>query len=93
MNFVNKLNDTYKLLSSLDDLSIVKKESGLVKNLLLSASEDLAKYKDIDEINTISKNDQIKSKIIAILAKINRTERNVKNKLILTEKYNSYLNS
>ena len=64
-----------------------------MKTKLLSVSEDLASYKDLDEKNTNLKNNEIKSKITDVLNKINEIEIIVKNKLIITKKYNSYLNS
>ena len=94
MSFLNKLNDTYELLNKLDDVIINKNtDNNLLKKQLLSVSEDLAKYKDIDAKNIKFENDEIKSKITDVLNRINDIEINVKNKLILTEKYNSYLNS
>ena len=68
-------------------------DNNLVKKQLLSVTEDLARYKDIDVKNIKFDKDEIKSKIIDVLNRINDIEQNVKNKLILTEKYNSYLNS
>lgn len=93
MNFINKLNNTCELLNKLDNIIIRDTGSDLVKSQLLSVSEDLAKYKDLDEKNIKFENDEIKSKITDVLNRINEIEMNVKNKLIITEKYNSYLNS
>ena len=93
MSFLNNLNDTYELLNKLDDVIIKNVDNNLVKKQLLSVTEDLARYKDIDEKNIKFDKDEIKSKIIDVLNRINDIEKNVKNKLILTEKYNSYLNS
>ena len=93
MSFLNKLNDTYTLLSRLDDYVIRENGNGVLKKQLLSVSEDLAKYKNLDNQNIMFDNDEIKSKITDVLNKINEIESNVKNKLILTDKYNSYLNS
>ena len=56
-------------------------------------SEDLSSYKDIDTKNIKFENENVKSKITDVLKKIDDIEINVKNKLTLTEKYNSYLNS
>ena len=93
MSFLNNLNDTYELLNKLDDVIINSVNNNLVKKQLLSVTEDLARYKDIDAKNIKFDKDEIKLKIIDVLNKINGIEINVKNKLILTEKYNSYLNS
>tara|TARA_B100001248_G_C27049958_1_gene304788 strand:+ start:96 stop:377 length:282 start_codon:yes stop_codon:yes gene_type:complete len=93
MSFINKLNDTFELLNKLDKLITNSNDKGLFKKHLLSVSDDLAKYKDMHEKLIISDNDEIKSKIQDVLRRINEIEISVKNKLILTEKYNSYLNS
>ena len=93
MNFVDKLNNTYELLNKLDEVIIKDNLKNDVKTKLLSVSEDLASYKDLDEKNTNLKNNEIKSKITDVLNKINEIEIIVKNKLIITKKYNSYLNS
>ena len=93
MSLINQLNDSYDLLSKLDDVIINVPNNDNIKKHLLSFSENLSKYKDIDKINIKFDNDEIKSKLIDVLNKINDIEINVKNKLIITEKYNSHLNS
>ena len=93
MSFLNNLNDTYELLNKLDDVIMKNFDNKLVKKQLLSVTEDLARYKDINAKNIKFDKDEIKSKIIDVLNRINEIETNVKNKLILSEKYNSYLNS
>jgi hypothetical protein len=93
MSFLNNLNNTYGLLNKLDDVMMKDTDNNLMKKQLLSVTEDLGRYKDIDAKNIKFDKDEIKSKIIDILNRINQIETNVKNKLILTEKYNSYLNS
>tara|TARA_Y100000022_G_scaffold37013_1_gene30215 strand:- start:133 stop:414 length:282 start_codon:yes stop_codon:yes gene_type:complete len=93
MNFTNKLNDTLTSLDKLDNLITNDNNKDQLKKHLLSLSDDLAKYKDIHEKNTTFDGDDIKSNIQDVLKKINEIEISVRNKLILTEKYNSYLNS
>ena len=93
MSFLNNLNDTYELLNKLDNIIMKDADNNLVKKQLLSVTEDLARYKDIDAKNIKLDKDEIKSKIIDVLDRINDIEINVKNKLMRTEKYNSYLNS
>ena len=93
MSFKNNLNDTYQLLNKLDDIIMKDADYNLLKKQLLSVTEDLAKYKDIDAKNIKFEKDTVKSKITDVLNRIDDIEINVKNKLILTKKYNSYLNS
>ena len=49
--------------------------------------------KDLEVKDINFKKDEIISKITDVLNRINEIEIMVKNKLIITEKYNSYLNS
>ena len=93
MSFLNKLNDTYELLNKFDNVVIGEIDKSLVKKHLLFLSEDLASYKNIDKQNIEFNKDVIESKITNLLDRIYEIETNVKNKLIITEKYNSYLNS
>ena len=93
MNFTNKLNDTLTSLDKLDNLITNDNDKGQLKEHLLSLSNDLAKYKNVHEKNTTFDSDDIKSNIQDVLKRINEIEISVRNKLILTEKYNSYLNS
>ena len=93
MSFTNKLNDTLELLTKLDEVTTRNTGIGIVKKQLLSLSEDLAKYKDIHEKNTIFDSVDIKSNIQDVLNRINEIETSVINKLNITQKYNSYLNS
>ena len=93
MSFINNLNNTFDLLNKLDKIIMIDSDNDLVRKQLLSVTEDLASYKDIDTKNIKFDKDEIKSKIIDVLNSINDIETNVKNKLTLTEKYNSYLNS
>ena len=93
MSFFNKLDDTYELLNKLDDIINKNTDNGLLKKQLLCLSENLSRYKDIDVKNIKFEKEIVESKITDVLKRINDTEIDVKNKLTLTEKYNSYLNS
>ena len=93
MNVFKKLNETYELFNKLDDIINKNSDNGLLKKQLLCISEDLSKYKDVDVKNIKIEKENVKSKITDVLKKINNIEIDVKNKLTLTEKYNSYLNS
>ena len=93
MSFFNKLNDTYELLNKLDDIINKNTDNGLLKKQLLYLSENLSRYKDIDAKNIKFEKEIVESKITDVLNRINDIEIDVKNKLTLTEKYNSYLNS
>tara|TARA_Y100000589_G_C26860163_1_gene509615 strand:+ start:294 stop:575 length:282 start_codon:yes stop_codon:yes gene_type:complete len=92
MSFLKNLNETYELLDKLDVVMVKNVDDNLIKQQLLSVTENLARYKDIDAENIKFDKDEIKSTIIDILNRIKNIEIKVKNKLILTEKYNSYLN-
>ena len=93
MNFASKLNETFGLLSELDNVIIKDTGISILKKQLLSLSEDLAQYKDINHKNIKLENNEHKLKIIDVLNKINEIEINVKNKLTISNKYNAYLNS
>ena len=93
MSVFKKLNDTYELFNQLDDIINKNSNNGLLKKQLLCLSEDLSKYKDVDVKNIKFEKENIKLKITDVLKRINDIEIDVKNKLTLTEKYNSYLNS
>ena len=93
MNFTNKLNDTLASLDKLDNLITNDNDKGQLKEHLLSLSDDLVKYKDFHEKNTIFDSVDIRSNIQDVLNRINEIEISVRNKLNITEKYNSYLNS
>ena len=93
MSFKYNLNNTYELLKKLDNVIMKNADNNLLKKYLLLVSEDLVRYKEVDAKNINLEKDEIKSKIKDVLKRINDIEINVKNKLLLTEKYNSYLNS
>ena len=93
MIFINKLNDTCELISKLDDFMNKDVDNNLIKKQLLNVSNDLASYKDINKKFIQPHNNEIKHKILEVLDRIDQIEINVKNKLKITEKYSSYLNS
>ena len=93
MGFTNKLDDTYQLLNKLDDLMNREANNEFLKKQIISLSENLETYKNIDYENVIFKNDKINLKMQNVLNRINKIEMNVKNKLLITQKYNSYINS
>ena len=73
MSFINNLNNTYELLNKLDNVIMKEADNNLVKKQLLSVTEDLARYKDIDQENIKFDKDEIKSKIIDVLNRINES--------------------
>ena len=93
MILINKLNDTHELLNKFDE--IIDKDVGNIdlKKHLLLMSDDLAKYKDINKKNIQYGSNELNSKITNLLKRISEVEKNVKNKLIIAEKYASYLNT
>ena len=93
MSFINKLNDTFELISKLDLVVNRDTDSSFIKKQLLSVSEDLASYKEVNKKFLQLDNNEIKNKISDVLNRINKIEINVKNKIKIAEKYNSYLNS
>ena len=93
MSFINKLNDTFELISKLDLVVNRDTDSSFIKKQLLSVSEDLASYKEVNKKFLQPDNNEIKNKISDVLNRINKIEIKVKNKIKITEKYNSYLNS
>ena len=93
MSLINKLNNTYELISQLDDFMNKDIENSLIKKQLLTVSDNLASYKDVNKKLIQPDNNEIKYKILEVLDRINKIETNVKNKLKITEKYSSYLNS
>ena len=93
MSFINKLNVTYELISKLDLAVNKDTDSSLIKKQLLSVSENLASYKEVNKKLLQLDNNEIKNKISDVLNRINKIEINVKNKIKIVEKYNSYLNS
>ena len=93
MSFFNKLNHTYELLNKIDDIINKNTDGNHLRKQLLCLSEDLSRYKDIDVKNIKFEKEIVESKITDVLKRINDIEIDVKNKLTLTEKYNSYLNS
>ena len=93
MFFLDKLDETYNLMNDLGETVIKANSNAHLKKQLLIMSENLSRYKDINQPKLYSNNDKINSKITDILNKINEIEINVRNKIIITEKYNAYLNS
>ena len=93
MSLIKKLNNTYELISQLDDFMNKDIENSLIKKQLLTVSDNLASYKDVNKKLIQLDNNEIKYKILEVLDRINKIETNVKNKLKITEKYSSYLNS
>ena len=51
MSFLKNLNETYELLDNLDVVMMKNVDKNFIKQLLLSVTEDLARYKDIDAEN------------------------------------------
>ena len=76
MSFINHLNNTSELLNNLDNVIMKNADKNLLRKQLLSVTEDLARYKDIDAKNIKFDKDEIKSKIIDVLNRINNIELN-----------------
>ena len=93
MSFVNKLNDTYELLSKFDDIIMKDNDNDIIRKKLLSVSEDLAEYKDLDKTKINFQSDEIQLKINDILNRVDEIETNIRNKLIIAQKYSVHINS
>tara|TARA_Y100001954_G_scaffold210378_1_gene236196 strand:- start:449 stop:733 length:285 start_codon:yes stop_codon:yes gene_type:complete len=93
MSFVNKLDNTLELLSKIDHAIMIKADYNALKKQLFIMSDDLLNYKAFDSKKIVSENHEIKSKIENVIQRINEIEQKVRNKLIITEKYSSHLNS
>ena len=51
MSFKYNLNNTYELLKKLDNVIMKNADNNLLKKYLLLVSEDLVRYKEVDEKN------------------------------------------
>ena len=91
MNINEKLNETSLLIVTLENALRNKTDNDSLKISIKKISEDLLKYKNFeDEVSQFS---NYKDKLQKMLNKIKKLEENVNRQLLLTQKYNHFINS
>ncbi|MAJ13790.1 MAG: hypothetical protein CMN44_02310 [SAR116 cluster bacterium] len=93
MYLTQKLSETTDLINILENNVKNQSEIETLKATVKHISNDLQKYKQLDIINDKSEIENNKDSLKALLLEIKNLEKSLNRKLLITQKYNHFLNS
>ena len=93
MYLTQKLSETTDLINILEKNVNNQPEIETLKATVKHISNDLQKYKQLDIINDKSEIENNKDSLKALLLEIENLEKSLNRKLLITQKYNHFLNS
>lgn len=93
MYLTQKLSETTDLINILENNVKNQSEIETLKATVKHISNDLQKYKQLDIINDKSEIENNKDSLKALLVEIKNLEKSLNRKLLITQKYNHFLNS
>ena len=93
MYLTQKLSETTDLINILEKNVNNQPEIETLKATVKHISNDLQKYKQLDIINDKSEIENNKDSLKALLLEIKNLEKSLNRKLLITQKYNHFLNS
>tara|TARA_B100000902_G_C26490878_1_gene519257 strand:+ start:212 stop:493 length:282 start_codon:yes stop_codon:yes gene_type:complete len=93
MNLTQKLTETSDLINILENNVKNQSEIETLKATVKHISSDLQKYKQLDIVDDKSQIEVNKDSLKALLIEIQNLEKSLNSKLLITQKYNHFLNS